>query len=160
MVRDIYSSEQQAIKVLPEMYQKARGSLLRELFARSLEQTTQHIHRVEQVCEQERFTPTGTFCNGTRGIIQEAREMIEEFVDTAVGEFCLIAAAKKMEAYSINSYRALIACMESLQLDPDLIDLMRLTLRDEVETDAQLNSLAGAERGSFVPDGSNRARLL
>jgi len=161
-VRDIYSSEQQIMKTLPEMYQKAQGSRLRETFALHLEQTTQHLQRIEQICLRLGFAPTGKFCNGTKGMVQEAKENIEEFGNTSVSDVSLIANAQKIEHYEICNYRTVILWMQALGIDSDLIGLMERTLGEEEETDEVLRSIAAEEmpRSSLPYAISNRAELF
>lgn len=157
-VRDVYSSEQQVLRLLPEMYQKARASRLRESLARNLELTILHVQRIEQVCERLGFSPTGRFCEGTKGIVQETKRNIEEFGDTAVSDICLIADAQKMASYRLCCYTDVLRWMLSLKIDQEIIGLIAASQEDGNTVQAELVVLADEELTPIGP--LNRAQLM
>jgi ferritin-like metal-binding protein YciE len=75
------------------------------------------------------------------GLVDEAREIMEEGLAPEVLDAALISAAQKVEHYEIASYGTLVAYAEACGAH-DVVDLLRQTLEEEKATDATLNDLA------------------
>jgi ferritin-like metal-binding protein YciE len=58
-LRDIYSAETQLVKALPKMAKAAESNDLRGGFEKHLEQTKEHVARLEQIFEGLEEKPTG-----------------------------------------------------------------------------------------------------
>jgi ferritin-like metal-binding protein YciE len=67
-LKDIYSLEQQLIKVLAKMSNAADGDL-RTAFEEHIEQTHTHADRIQQICDQLKNRPEGKKCAGIEGIV-------------------------------------------------------------------------------------------
>ncbi len=63
-LRDLYSAENQLVKALPKMAKAASNEQLREAFEEHLQQTEEHVSRLEQIFEQLDEKPTGKKCMG------------------------------------------------------------------------------------------------
>ena len=51
-IKDLYNAEKQLVKALPKMAKAAESDELRQLFQEHLEETKQHVQRLEQVFEK------------------------------------------------------------------------------------------------------------
>ena len=103
-LKDLYSAERQLIKALPKMAAAASSKELAAGFKGHLEQTKEHVQRLEQILSRHKRTTRGAKCKGMEGIVAEGAEMIEEEGDDEVKDAGLIAAAQRVEHYEMSGY--------------------------------------------------------
>lgn len=139
-LKDLYNAETQLVKALPKMAKAASDSDLRAGFEEHLEQTRQHVQRLEQILEALGESPKGKKCKGMEGLIEEGSEVIEEH-DGEVLDAALIGAAQRVEHYEIAGYGTVIAFAEELG-ESDHVSLLNETLTEEKETDEKLTELS------------------
>jgi len=142
-IRDLYNAEKQLTKALPKMAKGATSDELREAFETHLEETQGHVTRLERVFELLDEKPRGKHCAGMAGIVEEGSEKLQEDMEDAVLDACLIGAAQKVEHYEICAYGTAIAWAEALQLT-EVVDVLNETLAEEKATDEKLTALAEA----------------
>jgi len=106
---DVYNAEQQLTKALPKMAKAANSDELRVAFESHLEETKEHISRLEQVVESLDESLKRKKCKAMEGLIEEGEEMLEEMEDSSPLDAALIIAAQKVEHYEIASYGGLCA---------------------------------------------------
>jgi ferritin-like metal-binding protein YciE len=140
-LRDIYDAENQLTKALQKMAKTAANEELKAAFEQHLEQTEEHISRLERVFEDLGEKPKGTKCEAMKGLIEEGKRMMEESNDEDVRDAAMIAAAQKVEHYEIATYGTLRTYAEMLGHD-DQADLLQETLDEEKDTDENLTELA------------------
>lgn len=138
---DIYYAENQILKALPRMAEKARSEELREAFEQHIEETREQVQRLEQVFRMVNQPPKGERCDAIEGIIKEAETLISEIEDDEVRDAGMLAAAQAVEHYEISRYGTLIAWAEELEMD-DAIDLLEETLDEEKNADRLLTEIA------------------
>jgi ferritin-like metal-binding protein YciE len=56
-IRDLYSAETQIVKALPKMAKAASSPELKQAFEEHLEQTKEHVNRLEEICEKLHLNP-------------------------------------------------------------------------------------------------------
>ena len=78
VVQDIYYAENQIVKSLPDMIEKATNRDLTTALKGHLAETEKQITRLEQVFELLGKDPTGTDCPAIDGILKEAEEIAGE----------------------------------------------------------------------------------
>jgi ferritin-like metal-binding protein YciE len=140
-LQDLYSAETQLVKALPKMAEAASSDELRAAFEEHLEQTKEHVERLEQVFESLESSPKGKKCKGMEGLIEEAKELLEEDADPEVLDAGLIAAAQRVEHYEIAVYGCVCTYAKLLGREEDL-DLLGQTLDEEKEADENLTDIA------------------
>lgn len=140
-LQDIYYAEQQLIKALPKMAEKATDAQLKQGFLTHLDETHVHVQRLEQVFKMHGAEIKGVTCPAIDGIIKEANETAGEVDDKAVLDAALINAAQAAEHYEIVRYGSLIAWAKQLGRS-DCAAVMQKTLDEEKATDKKLNTLA------------------
>src|SRR3954467_11741101 len=113
-LQDIYYAENQIVKALPEMIEKATDPQLRQGFQTHLAETKGHIQRLEQVFKMHGAEVKGVDCPAIDGIIDEAEEIAGEVADKQVLDAALIAAAQAVEHYEITRYGTLVAWAKQL----------------------------------------------
>jgi ferritin-like metal-binding protein YciE len=143
-LRDIYYAEAQILKALPKMIDKASNTDLRNGFSEHLEQTRNHVARLEEVFEMLDLDAEGVDCPAIDGIIEEANEVSSDVGDKRVLDAALIAAAQAVEHYEMTRYGTLAAWAEETGRD-DCARLLRETLEEERATDRKLTKIAESE---------------
>ena len=61
-LRDLYDAENQLVKALPKMAEASTSEELRQGFEEHLEQTRNHVQRLEQIFERLGEKPKGKKC--------------------------------------------------------------------------------------------------
>jgi ferritin-like metal-binding protein YciE len=139
-IKDLYSAENQILKALPKMAKNATNPQLRTAFERHFEETRGHVTRLEQIAAELDFTPKGKKCKGAEGLIEEGKEVIEEFEDETL-DAGLIGAAQRVEHYEIAGYGTARAHAELLGYKK-AARLLQQTLDEEERTDKKLTQIA------------------
>jgi ferritin-like metal-binding protein YciE len=140
-IRDLYNAEKQLVKALPKMAKGASSEELREAFESHLEETEGQVARLERVFELLDEKPRGKHCAGMAGIIEEGSEKLQEDLEDAVLDACLIASAQKVEHYEISAYGTAIAWAEALELT-EVAQVLQESLAEEKSADEKLTALA------------------
>jgi ferritin-like metal-binding protein YciE len=139
-LKDLYSAENQILKALPKMAKKATNEQLRVAFERHLEETRNHVARLEQIAETMDISLRGKKCKGMEGLIEEGKEAMEEFEDDVL-DAAMIGAAQKVEHYEIAGYGTARTHANMLGLTK-AARLLQQTLDEEGRTDKKLTDLA------------------
>ena len=140
-LKDIYYAEKQILKALPKMAKAANSNELQAAFEKHHEETETHLERLEKVFEMLGKPARGKKCEAIEGIIEEGKEIMDDYADTPALDAGLLAAAQAVEHYEISRYGTLKAWAEKLNL-PDAIQLLDQTLAEEKKTDEKLTQIA------------------
>jgi ferritin-like metal-binding protein YciE len=140
-LKDLYSAEKQITKALPKMAKAASNKKLAAGFEEHLEQTKEHVARLENILTSHDESTRGPKCKGMGGLIKEGDEVIEDGAGDEVRDAGLIAAAQRVEHYEIAGYGCARTYAELLG-DPDGAELLQTTLTEEADTDKKLTNLA------------------
>ena len=143
-LRDIYHAENQLVKALPKMAKAAKAPKLRQAFEHHLTETKGQVERLDRVFEQLDTRSSGKRCEAMQGLIEEAKEMIEEIKTPEVLDCALIVGAQKVEHYEIASYGSVCALADALG-EKSVKQLLEQTLSEEKAADQKLNQLAISE---------------
>lgn len=143
LLKDTYSAENQLVEALPKMAEGASDPELKQGFEQHLEQTKEHVSRLEEVGEKLRMDELkGVRCHGMEGLISEGDELLKQKDTPAeVIDAGLISAAQKVEHYEIVTYATLISWAKVMGHD-NVIEPLQATLDEEKETDEKLNTAA------------------
>jgi len=143
-LRDIYYAEAQILKALPKMVDKASNADLRNGFSEHLEQTRNHVARLEEIFDMLDLDAEGVDCPAIDGILEEADDVSGEVEDKRVLDAALIAAAQAVEHYEITRYGTLMAWAEEAGRG-DCARLLKQTLDEERAADKKLTQIAESE---------------
>jgi len=155
-LRDIYHAEKQLIRALPKLAKAASNDQLKQAFQQHLEETRGQVERLEQVFEKLDTRTRGKHCAAMEGLVEEAKEIMEQGLSPEVLDAALVAAAQKVEHYEIASYGSLVAYAQTCGLN-EVADLLSQTLSEEKETDQKLNQLAISEINKRAVQASKAA---
>lgn len=141
-LKDIYWAEKHLVKTLPKMEKAATSTKLKEAFVTHLEQTEEHVSRLEQIFEMLGEKASAKKCDAMAGITEEGEGIISETEEgTATRDVGLILAAQKAEHYEISTYGGLAQLARTLGLD-EVASMLDTTLAEEKETDLLLTEIA------------------
>ena len=142
-LKEIYYAEKQILRSLPKMAKAAEADELREAFETHREETQGQIERLEQVFEILGKRAAGKTCEAIQGIIEEGKEIMEEFGESEALDAGLIAAAQAVEHYEMSRYGTLRTWAQELGMT-EAVSLLEETLEEEKKTDKLLTELAEA----------------
>jgi len=140
-VADLYYVEKQLTKALPKMAKKATNEELRGCFEDHLAETENQVGRLEEIFEALGKPVKAKKCPAIDGILEEGKEIMEEFANDPALDAGLVSAAQKVEHYEITSYGSMKAWAEQLGLD-DVVALIDETLAEEKAADEKLTGIA------------------
>jgi len=138
---DIYYAEKRIVGALPEMIDKATSPKLKSAFETHLDETRNHVRRLERVFAMHGSKPESIACPAIDGIIQEADEVTSETENRNLLDAALIAAAQAVEHYEMTRYGTLIAWAKTLGRN-DCAEVLRETLDEEAAADKKLTTIA------------------
>jgi ferritin-like metal-binding protein YciE len=140
-LKDIYYAEKQILKALPKMAKAASSDKLRAAFEKHHDETEGQIERLEQVFELLGKPARGKTCDAIMGILEEGKEIMEEYKGAEALDAGMLAAAQAVEHYEISRYGTLKQWAKQLGMK-DAARLLDQTLQEEKKTDLALTSLA------------------
>jgi ferritin-like metal-binding protein YciE len=144
-LKDLYDGEQQLARALPTLAAAAGSDGLRSALESHLEETRNHVKRLEDVFTLLGVKASGKPCEGLAGIIKEASRLLDmRELDGALKDAALIAGAQKAEHYEIAGYGSVAAWAQTLGLTEIAMSLEQ-TLEEEKAADQALNDLAEQE---------------
>jgi len=140
-LQDIYYAENQIVKNLPEMIDKASNPELKSAFQHHLTETEGHVRRLEQVFQMHGQPVKGVDCPAMDGILAEAREVISDCGNSDVCDAAMLSAAQAVEHYEMTRYGTLIAFARQLGRN-DCAGVLQQTLEEEKAADKKLTAIA------------------
>ena len=140
-LKDIYFAEKKILTALPKMAKAAQSDDLRAAFEKHEGETEGQIERLEQIFELMDIPAKGKKCPAIEGIIEEGKEIMDEFKGSPALDAGLLSAAQAVEHYEISRYGTLKTWAGELGMDK-AVRLLDETLAEEKKTDVDLTKLA------------------
>jgi ferritin-like metal-binding protein YciE len=140
-LRDLYSAEDQILKALPKVIEKATAPELRQALANHLEETRGHVARLEQIFEMHAEEAKKQKCKGMQGVLAEGDELIGSDAPPEVLDAAIISACQRVEHYEIAAYGTVRTYAEQLGHER-AAGLLQETLDEEVAADEKLMDIA------------------
>ena len=140
-IKDIYDAEKQLVKALPKMAKAASNADLKQGFTNHLEETKNHVTRLEMVFERLSTPAKGKTCKAMKGLVEEGSEAIDLDGPDSIRDACLIGAARRVEHYEMAAYNTARALAEALG-ETEVAGILEQTLDEEESTDEKLTSIA------------------
>ncbi|GAA0880826.1 ferritin-like domain-containing protein [Algoriphagus jejuensis] len=144
-LKDIYWAEKHLVKALPAMAKGATSKKLVKAIENHLEETKEHVSRLEEVFSLLGKKPEAKKCDAMEGLIEEAKSILEDTdSDTMVRDAGIIIASQKVEHYEIASYGSLVALAQVMG-QSEAEKILSQTLKEEKKADSDLTKLAESE---------------
>jgi ferritin-like metal-binding protein YciE len=140
-LRDLHSAEKQLVKALPKMAKAISSPELKQGILTHLEETKNHVTRLDTVFERLGVSSKGKKCKAMEGLIEEGEDLLKEDAEPEVLDAGIIAAAQRVEHYEIAGYGTARTYAQMLG-ETEAQQLLQETLNEEAATDKKLTELA------------------
>ena len=140
-LHDILSSEEQIIAALPGMAKASNSAELKKAFESHLKETKGQVKRLEKIFKILKEARKEKFCKGTKGLIQEGKDVLKEMKKSPARDAALISKAQRIEHYEISAYGTARAFAQEIELK-DVAALLQETLEEEENADKKLTSIS------------------
>ena len=140
-LQDIYYAENQIVKNLPTMIEKASNAELKQAFQTHLTETKNQVQRLEQVFQMHGQPVKAVTCAAMDGILSEAKEIMGDCSDEHVLDAAMLSAGQAIEHYEMTRYGSLIAYAKQLGRQ-DCATVLQQTLDEEKAADKKLTTIA------------------
>jgi ferritin-like metal-binding protein YciE len=140
-LNDLYDAERQIVEALPKMQQAASTEELADAFEQHLEQTKEHVSRLERIFSQMGEEPGSDECEAMKGLLRDGEKLIGEMQKSPVLDAALIGAAQKVEHYEISAYGT-ARTMAAMLGQVEVAEVLQETLDEEKDTDEALTEIA------------------
>jgi len=157
-LRDAYSAEKQALRMMPRMAKKVSSQTLKDALQMHAEQTETQVERLEQALEMLGGKAGRKVCEGMRGILEEAQQEIEDQEKGPVLDMLVIAGIQRVEHYEIAAYGTIVALAKAAG-QTKLADLLAETLAEEKQTDEKLSQVAESEVNPAAIEGMQQPEV-
>jgi len=141
-LKDIYDAENRLTKAIPKLVKKSTNPQLKKALQSHLDETEEHVSRIEQAFEELDQSPKARTCAGMKGLIAEGDEHAgEDYDHDGLRDAAIIGSAQRVEHYEIAAYGTAIAHARLLELD-EVVSLLEDTLEEEKAADRKLTEIA------------------
>jgi len=140
-LKDIYYAEKKILASLPKMAKAAQNPDLKAAFEKHRGETQEQVSRLEKVFASIDEKPQGKKCEAIEGILDEGKEIMDEYKGSPALDAGLISAAQAVEHYEICRYGTLATWADELG-NREGAKLLKETLGEEEDTDEALSELA------------------
>jgi ferritin-like metal-binding protein YciE len=141
-LKDIYWAEKNLTKALPKMKKAATTDDLKQAIDDHLEQTTEHVSRLEEVFGLMEQKAQAKKCDAMEGLLKEGNSIVEETEEGSMTrDAAIIMAAQKVEHYEIATYGTLVQFAKTMGRD-DIAEILKNTLDEEKTADETLTGIA------------------
>jgi ferritin-like metal-binding protein YciE len=154
-LRDILDAEKQLVKALPKLAKAAESEDLSEALRNHLEETQNHVTRLEEVFGIVGVAAKSKPCKGMRGLIEEGNEAVQEEDEGPLRDLAIIAGAQRVEHYEISAYGTARTIAEYLELS-DAVELLQQTEDEEKQADEKLTEVATSLYESGGEEGEGK----
>ena len=139
--RTLNSERQIADDGLPTMIENATSPELADAFRNHLEETRQHVARLERILDTTAGKVGDIKCKVTASLISAAESEVSDAANDSIRDVILIAAGNQIEHHEIAIYGTLRTWAEILGESQDAATLDK-TLREEENADEMLSKLS------------------
>jgi ferritin-like metal-binding protein YciE len=141
-LKDIYWTEKKLGEALPKLQEAATTPELKDAFGNNRKQAQMHVDRLEKVFGMFNEKIDGVKSHAVANIVDEGVEIIGETErGTPQRDTGLFFTGQKAEHYKIASYSGLALLAKTMGYN-NAADVLKQTLTDEKEADAQLMRIA------------------
>src|SRR5436305_14916044 len=96
-LKDIYYAEKKILTALPKMAKAVENEELKAAFEKHEGETEEHVARLEKIFDSIDEKPQGKKCPAIDGIIDEGKEIMEDYKDSPALDAGLLSGAQAVE---------------------------------------------------------------
>jgi ferritin-like metal-binding protein YciE len=151
-LNEILTGEKLIMKALPPLVKAANAPELKKVLESHLDETREHLNRLEIIFNKLNLNDLGKACEGMEGLIDECNETIKSYEKSPLRDAALISKVQKIEHYEISTYATLRIFAKELDLT-EVASLLKETLDEEGNLDKKLTKIAegGLPRSKISP---------
>ena len=123
------------------MAKAAESDELRKALETHRDETEGQVERLEQIFEIIKKPARAKTCEAMQGLMEEGKEIMEDFKGTEALDAGLLSAQQAVEHYEISRYGTLKSWAGQLGMQ-DAAKLLDQTLQEEKKTDELLSRIA------------------
>lgn len=138
-LQNLYSVETQLVNALPGIIKAVSNVSLKSAIAAHLEQTKEHVKRLDQVFHLLVKPIKSTTCVAMKQLISDGGKICKSGTKGHVKDVAIIGAAMKVEQYEIACYLAAIKQAQVLN-SPKIVSLLTSTLHEEQAASKKLSA--------------------
>jgi ferritin-like metal-binding protein YciE len=120
-----------AFEILPKLQKAVKGETLHAIVGEHLEETKEHVTRLEQVFRAVGAEPTSNLYSPVQQLAQHHDEIGGSIPDDRLADVYHAAAGSTTERIELSGYDALLALAPALDLDRDARGLLEQTRKEE-----------------------------
>lgn len=136
----VYDAEKQHTEALPKMAEACSTPQLREAFQQHLDETKEHVGRVEEIFKRLGQQPETKPNAVLQQMRQEADQMIANTEKSEIRDAALIVAGNQVEHYEMAAYGSLKSFAKLLG-HSEIASILEMTLEEEKKADANLTQI-------------------
>lgn len=155
-LREIYSAENQLIKIMPRLAKAIDSEALHEALNRRLEQAEELVTELENAFEEMGASPGRVKNVAAEGLLRDAMKHIREIPRGPALDAALIGAVQKLEHYCIAAWGTSRAFANALG-ESTASRLMERVLGEGKDLDSELTELAEEEINPAMLEMGERA---
>jgi ferritin-like metal-binding protein YciE len=137
----LYDIESELVDALPKMAEGAKDPELQTAFEDHLEETKEHVERLENIFDLLEEEPTKLKTEAIRGLVKDSEWMMKNTEEGDVRDAALISAARYVEHYEMAGYMGAQEWAEMLA-DEGVSSILEKTLEEEQAAEEKLSELA------------------
>lgn len=142
-LRDLYSAEQQITKALPKIIEKTESPELAAALQKHLDETRNHVTRLEQVFAMHGTEAKKQTCKGMEGILDEGNDLVGKTQAPPVRDAAIISSCQRVEHYEMAAYGTVRTYAQQLGYER-AVALLNQTLNEESAADRKLTEIANS----------------
>jgi len=140
-LRDLHDAEKQLVEALPKMAEAASSNELKNAFNHHLEETQEHVTRLDEIFQGLNEKASGETCEAMKGLVKEGEEFIHAKGQPEVRDAGLIGAAQRVEHYEMAGYGTARSLARRLGLNA-IAGTLQKTLEEEGAANQKLTAVA------------------
>jgi ferritin-like metal-binding protein YciE len=149
---DIYDAENRLTKALPKLAKSATHEELRAALESHLDETKEHVKKLEKVFRMFNKPARGKKCEAIVGLLKEGDEIASDNKNSPTINAALVSAAQKVEHYEIASYGCLREWAEELG-QAQAAEVLQEILDEEKAADQKLTDVARSRCNESANNG-------
>lgn len=152
-LKQIFSAERQLTRALPRMMKKVQSERLKDLLDQRVQQGEELIENIEDVLDELDAPKAGVKNVAAEGLIDDAKQHLEDVEDEALCDPLLLASVQKIEHYCIAAWGT-VKAMGELMGQGEVVKAMERALDEGKKLDQEMTKLAEEEINPQMLQGS------
>jgi ferritin-like metal-binding protein YciE len=143
-LKDLYDAEHQIVDALPKVIEQVTNPDLKKVLEHHLEETKNHVTRLEDCFNMLEMKPERMHCDGMEGVLKEGKHVLDGDMEASIKDEALIGACQRVEHYEMAAYGCAREHAKNLGFK-EISKLLDSTLQEEGKADHALTAISAKE---------------